>query len=403
MHVGLVTLIGFYLLFPAFVIYLCRRFPLLDKIGAVIVCYAAGMVVGNAFDLGPAAGGVQDLLSGGVIALALPLLLFSLDVRRWSQLAGKATLSMLLATVSIVSIAVGAFVLWRGDLPHAWQLSGMAVGLYTGGTPNLAAIRTALGVDADVYITMHTYDAVIGLLYIVFVSTVAQRLFGLILPKFVGAAGRAGTAATEAAAAAEGVAMEPALADEAEGVGAYAGILSRPTLLPLLAAVGVALLIVGVAVGLSAFVPADYSDAFTILLITTLGIACSFVARIRQIRKTFQAGMYFVYAFCLVVGSMADLRQLISGVNWDVLGFVVMCVFGSLLLHVLLSRLFRIDADTTIIVSVSAICSPPFVPVVANALRNKEIILSGIYTGIIGYAIGNYLGISVAYGLRALL
>ncbi|HOL18438.1 MAG TPA: DUF819 family protein, partial [Bacillota bacterium] len=65
-------------------------------------------------------------------------------------------------------------------------------------------------------------------------------------------------------------------------------------------------------------------------------------------------------------------------------------------------KLFKIDTDTFIITSTSAICSPPFVPVVANALKNKEIILSGIYTGIIGYAIGNYLGITFAYILRAL-
>ena len=83
------------------------------------------------------------------------------------------------------------------------------------------------------------------------------------------------------------------------------------------------------------------------------------------------------------------------------MGFVLFCIFGSLLLHALLCRIFKIDTDTMIITSTSAICSPPFVPVVANALKNKEIILSGLYTGIIGYAIGNYLGISFSYFLKA--
>ena len=87
--------------------------------------------------------------------------------------------------------------------------------------------------------------------------------------------------------------------------------------------------------------------------------------------------------------------------NWPILGFVTFCIFGSLLLHALLCRIFNIDTDTMIITSTSAICSPPFVPVVANALKNREIILSGLYTGIIGYAIGNYLGISISYALKA--
>jgi uncharacterized membrane protein len=47
-----------------------------------------------------------------------------------------------------------------------------------------------------------------------------------------------------------------------------------------------------------------------------------------------------------------------------------------------------------IITSVAGICSPPFVPMIASALKNREIILSGIVTGIIGWVIGTYIGIA---------
>jgi len=63
---------------------------------------------------------------------------------------------------------------------------------------------------------------------------------------------------------------------------------------------------------------------------------------------------------------------------------------------VALAALFKIDADNVIIVSTALTCSPPFVPVVAGALHNKEIIISGLTVGIIGYAIGNYMGIIMA-------
>ena len=79
-----------------------------------------------------------------------------------------------------------------------------------------------------------------------------------------------------------------------------------------------------------------------------------------------------------------------------------MAVFGSLLIHVLLSKLFKIDTDSTIIAITALSTSPPFVPVVAGALKNKEIIVTGITIGVIGYAIGNYLGIVMAYFLKAL-
>jgi uncharacterized membrane protein len=69
-------------------------------------------------------------------------------------------------------------------------------------------------------------------------------------------------------------------------------------------------------------------------------------------------------------------------------------------LHVLIAKFFKIDADTVIVSGVALVCSPPFVPVVAGALKNREIILTGLVVGIVGYAIGNYLGVFIAYALR---
>ena len=158
-------------------------------------------------------------------------------------------------------------------------------------------------------------------------------------------------------------------------------------------------LIVAVSVSAGGLVHQNYATTVIILLITTLGIGFSFVPKIRSIEKTFQAGMYIIYVFCLTVGSMANF-SLIININWPLLFFVTFCITASMALHGLFCRFFRVDADTFIITSVSAICSPPFVPVVAYGLKNREVIISGITTGIIGYAIGNYLGISLAYVFR---
>jgi len=37
---------------------------------------------------------------------------------------------------------------------------------------------------------------------------------------------------------------------------------------------------------------------------------------------------------------------------------------------------------------------------VASVLKNKEVIVSGVITGIIGWVVGTYLGIAVAYTLH---
>jgi len=378
-------LILFYVFFPVLVIYLCLKFEFLDKLGAVIICYIMGVTLGNIGILPESAANLQDSLSAAAVAIALPLLLFSMNVKAWLQLAGKAILSMLGATIIIVAVAgMGSFLI-VDKVPEVWKLSGMAISVYTGGTPNMAAIKTALGVDPTTFIVVHTYDTLISLIYIIFTISIAQRLFNRFLPKFE----------------IKNTANKSSYI-ETEDINSYQNIFKKEICIKLFGASVLSILILGTAVGISGFFPKEYSTSITILLITSFGIGASFVPKIRNIEKTFQLGMYIILIFCLVVGSMANLKDLIN-INWALMFFVIFCIFGSLILHAIFCRIFKIDTDTFIITSVSAICSPPFVPVVAGALKNRQIILSGLTAGIIGYAIGNYLGITFAYVFKAIL
>ena len=57
----------------------------------------------------------------------------------------------------------------------------------------------------------------------------------------------------------------------------------------------------------------------------------------------------------------------------------------------------RIDRDTVLITSTASIFGPAFVGQIAQVLGNRHIVFGGMATGLVGYAIGNYLGIGVAY------
>ncbi len=61
--------------------------------------------------------------------------------------------------------------------------------------------------------------------------------------------------------------------------------------------------------------------------------------------------------------------------------------------------LLRLDRDTVLITSTAAIYGPAFVGSVAVALKNKEIVFSGIAASLIGIAAGNYLGLCIAWWL----
>jgi uncharacterized membrane protein len=380
-----IVLVIFYLVAPALILYLCKRYSFLDKFGAVGISYIVGLLIGNIGLLDDTAKPLQDVMTSITIPLALPLLLFSINLKQWSRLAGRTALSMILGIISIVTTIVVGYYLFRNKIDDSWKIAGMLTGVYLGATFNMAAIKLALGVNDEVFGIVNAYDILVCMFYFFFIITIAQRLFNKVLPVFNKSSIDKG--------------INHRIEDNYDGWDAYRGIFTREIFLPLLAALGVAILISAIALGCSLLAPKMYTMAIAILIITTLSIAASLIPQFNKIKKTFQSGMYLILVFCVVVGSMADL-SLFTNTSIYLLYYVIFAIFVSLVLHFLLAWIFKIDTDTMIISSSAMIFSPPFVPAIANALHNKEIILSGLTVGIVGYSIGNYIGIALAYLLK---
>lgn len=327
---------------------------------------------------------LQDLLTTIAIVFALPLLLFSLNVRSWFKVAGKTFLSLLLGLVSVIIPILIGFFIFKDSIEESWKVAGMMTGVYSGGTPNLASIQKALDVNNLTYILTHTYDLVIGAVFLVFVMSIGQKVLLKFLPAYK---------------------YSNNSNNDDHDIGSFnrkpfLDVFQKKYFLPNLAALGIALLIIAVSAGLGELFAKEHQMLVVIMSITTLSIIASLFRKVHQIKKTFDYGMYFILVFSLVVASMADLRSL-SFSHIHIFYWVFLVYAGSLIIHVALAALFKIDADNVIIVSTALTCSPPFVPVVAGALKNKEIIISGLTVGIIGYAIGNYLGIAIAQLLHA--
>jgi uncharacterized membrane protein len=374
-----ILLIVFYVGFPILVIFLNeRKLAFVDKIGPVILCYAAGLIVGNLGILPSDAAAVQDLVTSAAIPLALPLIFFSLDIGKWRKTGGKSLLSFGLETISVIVISAAGFFIFRKAIgPETNKLAGMLTGVYTGGTINLASIGTALSAAPTLFVAANAADVVISGLYLLFLVTIGQKVIGMFLKPFDKTAASA--------------------ADNAEeDYGSYKGIFSRGVRGPLAVAFGVAFLIAAAGASLTFLLPKAWGTVTAILLITTLGIAASFIRPLRRVRKTHQLGNYFILVFCLAIGSMADFSRLASAIP-AIIGFVSFAVVGSMVLHIALCALFRVDTDTMIITSVAGICSPPFVPMIASALKNRDVLLPGIVTGVIGWVIGTYIGIGLSY------
>lgn len=380
-----------YLLLPALLIMLCQRLPWLDKIGVVVLSFALGIGLSALASLLPGWQSLAPLrtgLSEITIALALPLLVFSIDVKASLSMAGNTMKSMTVALLAVLLVSAGGAFLYAGTLDNVWQIAGMSVGAYTGGGPNMAAIKAAIGADETVFTSMITYDILLSALYLLFVMTLAKPIFGLFLRPFVSGGEHAYHTEKD---------KFGHLADEtanAYRVLGQPGTLTKALLGLLLSGVAVAL-----AVALSTLVPGSMASAVTIITITTLGVAASFIPAVRNLPGTFQLGMYLILVFCFTTGSMTD-TGIITHLNPALFGYIALILTGSLILQALICRLLNIDTDTFLITSSAAIMSVPFIPVIAGALKNREIILPGFAAAITGYILGNYLGIAMAYFVR---
>ena len=416
------ALILFYLLFPVFILYLTHKSAVLNRVGAIVMAYVSGLVLGNAGILPKGSEVYRKLLAGksyfsgdkarqlleqgmisypdltvnhiariqsgmlaGMILLAVPLILFSLDYRKGFTMAKSTFKSLGLALVALVVTIAGGYFIFRNKVPGAWQISGMLVGLYTGGTPNLAALSTALNISADTFILTHTYDVILSAFSLLFLMTFAQKLFGYWLPSYRAAKGKR-------------IKNHEIVHDEE--IGLFQGRVTNGDVGEIAKGFTISALIGLLSGGLGLLVPENARMVVVVLSVTTLGLLAGLLKSVRKIRYTFQLGMYFIIVFSLVVSSMADLRNMFHIEYLHLFMLVLLVMYGTIALHVLLSALFRIDTDTTVITITAMLFSPPFVPVVAGSLKNRDIIIPGITAGIIGYAIGNYLGLAVAYFLK---
>lgn len=362
------------LLAPAFAKWACDRVKVLATLGPVVVCYALGILAAN-LPFVPVDAKVAMTLNEASVALAIPLLLFSTEVKKWLSLARGLLLAFGLACLSALLAAAIAGFTFRGATDEWWKIAGMLVGVYVGGTPNMNAIGLALETRSETFVLLNAADVVVGGTWLFVVLTLAQRVLLRFMRPFDGA-------------------------KDGEGAGEVGAQRWRLALVPA-AITGVALAIacVLVSAGLALGVTGKLDGTVVILSLSTLAIALSLVDKVRRLPATSMVGDYLLLVFCVAVGSLADVSKL-SGASVPLLLFVVMVVGLSVLFHVALCRLFDLDVDTTLVSSTAAVFGPAFIPPVAAALKNRALLGPGITLGLAGLAIGTYLGLFMAWLLR---
>lgn len=367
---------------PAGVIWLCRRFPLLDNIGPIMILYAIGMIIGNLPLNIPEMPVVQDIATSASIPLAIPMMLFCC---RFTRSDASTQLKVVISGFLSVAIAVVVGYVFFGKLiPEGDKIGGIMSGMYTGGMLNAAAIQAIFKVEEQNYIMMCSYDIVISFLYLIFVVAIGYKIFRRLY-------GEQGSAALSESEQAE---LNRQIAEAKRNP--YAGLWSKSGMKELAKIVGYTIVVVALAAASTLPFDDAWFMVIFILVLSTLGVVFSFFKPVQKLERSFDIGMYLIYIFSIAMASMADFSNLKLADGLNQILFLTITVFGSLLLHAIFCRIMRVDADSMVVSSVSFINSPPFVPMMVAVLKNKRTLIVGLGAGIVGYALGNHFGVLMA-------
>ena len=115
-----------------FVNWLDQKYRSVNKLGTIILYIVAGVVLANARIL-PFSSPVYKSLSGILVPLAIPMLLFKSDIRKIYRESGKVFLAFNLTLIaSVVAAFIYAPVLRRWGLP---EIPGFAAMYAAGASP----------------------------------------------------------------------------------------------------------------------------------------------------------------------------------------------------------------------------------------------------------------------------
>ena len=375
-----------YVLVPLLIIEGFKRWKWVQTLGTVVLAYAVGIIASlcGVFhfqdpEVAVSFSKMQSMMMNVAVPLAIPLMLFNCDFKLWTKALPKTAWALVGGIVAVLVSVVSGYFIFRNHIPEPAKVSGMMTGIYTGGTMNFNALGASLGVDKSVMAIVLAFEMVITTPYIFFLLGGGYKIFRKLLPfKDITCKGRID----------ENI--------ETADVENYQGMLEKKNFWGMLKGLGLSVVFLAIGAGLALLITGKLNELVVILTITTLAIIASFFKKVRELPKTFELGMFFILVFSVIVASMFDINS-VNGGSLYIGGFVLWIMVMSMLLHLIFCRVAKVSGDLFCVSQVALLCSPPFVPPIVGAMKNKKVLISGIVVGLVGYAAGTYLGALLAW------
>lgn len=350
----------------------CERTTWGRKYSGVTILITLAIVLAN-LRIIPTSAPAYDVVWEYLVPLAIPLLLFQADLKKIVRESGPTLIAFIIGSGAVVAGTVtGAILLNLG--PQEAELAGIFTGTYIGGSLNFAAVAEATNMQESSQLA-----AAIA------ADNVITNLHFLLIIFIPGIAWMAKRYPTHHMDNAEVVEVDsdrpPHVIENLE----VAGLLFGLALAFAIAAVG------------NWLAEAAGFPQFAILFITAIAvtIATLMPGQMEKLSGYKEAGNVMMFIFLASIGASADVWELIEIAP-------ILFVYASIVIAVHLvvlfglGLLFKLDLAELAMASAVSIGGPSSAPALASAKGWQDLLIPGILAGSFGYAIGSFIGVSVA-------
>lgn len=342
----------------------------LGKTTSGVLWVILGGVALSNFGVVPFESPAYDFIGGRLVPLAIPLLLYKADFRRILRESGPVVITFGIACAgTVIGALAGFYLLDLGELGA--KAAGAYAGGWTGGAVNFVAVAKAVEMTPDevsVAISANSVVSIMALMALIALPSAA--LLRRLLPS--------------------------PIMQEAERQAAEAARSAPDALLASHVAGALAL---SFAICALAYAVADWAGLgnYAILFVTVLALlaANAFPKALTRLQGDFSLGMIIMYLFFAAVGCGTNaVAFLDSALNLFFYSVVILAV--HLIFVLAAARLLKIDLAEAVVAAGAALVGPAPTAAIAAARGWRGLVTPGIMCGILGYALGTFIGVAVA-------
>ncbi|PTX64527.1 putative membrane protein [Melghirimyces profundicolus] len=365
--------------------WLDRKFRLFSFLGTAILVITGAAVLVNLGVIPPSVGVEQlnpiyTFANDYGIPIAIVLLLLSSDLSQLRSLGRRAGLAFLLGALGTAAGAMVAVWLTAGGIgPDAWKLGGQFAASYIGGGVNYAAVGSALGTPETLYATGAAADNLMTNFWMVMTALLPALLLR----------------------------WYPSIRDRAsfgpDGSGTEFWNRKEASTQDLIVLTAVTFIVVAAAEAVTPVINGWAGfEIPSVIWYTTLALLLSFLTPVNRLKGGEEMGNFILHFFFATMGAGTILSTLVDKGPVVLLFLAVMVGIHALILFGM-GRIFKVEAELLAVTSQACVGGPSTALALASSKGWTSLVTPAVLLGVLGYAVGNYVGIFIGQWMRWML